>query len=42
MYNKDTYDQSFLISETSKGNHNDYNQSMIVSEGDQNDLISDD
>ncbi len=40
MYNKDTCDQSFSISEISKGNYNDYDQSMIVLEDDQSDLIS--
>ncbi len=39
MYNKDTCNQSFLILKTSKGDHNDYDQSMVVSEGDQSDLI---
>src|ERR1044072_6490359 len=42
MYNKDTCDQSFSISETSKGDHNDYDRSMVVSKGDQSDLISGD
>src|SRR6266498_610979 len=39
MYNKNTCDQSFLISETSKGDYNDYDQSMVVLESDQSDLI---